>query len=47
VGHAVRVAASARPCDAFSEIRPAATMIEAGLADPRMKIEIEAVVGSG
>jgi enamine deaminase RidA (YjgF/YER057c/UK114 family) len=33
---------------AFSEIRPAATMIEAGLADPRMKIEIEvdAVIGS-
>jgi len=33
---------------AFGEIRPAATMIEAGLADPRMKIEIEvdAVVGS-
>jgi enamine deaminase RidA (YjgF/YER057c/UK114 family) len=25
----------------FDEIRPAATMIEAGLADPRMKIEIE------
>ena len=34
---------------AFGEIRPAATMFEAGLADPRMKIEIEveAVVGSG
>jgi len=33
---------------AFGEIRPAATMIEAGLADPRMKIEIEvdAIVGS-
>lgn len=27
---------------AFGDIRPAATMIEAGLADPRMKIEIEA-----
>ena len=27
--------------DFFGEIRPAATMIEAGLADPRMKIEIE------
>jgi enamine deaminase RidA (YjgF/YER057c/UK114 family) len=26
---------------AFGEIRPAATMISAGLADPRMKIEIE------
>jgi len=25
----------------FGDIRPAATMIEAGLADPRMKIEIE------
>ena len=33
---------------AFGEIRPAATMIEAGLVDPRMKIEIEvdAVIGS-
>ena len=27
---------------AFGDIRPAATMISAGLADPRMKIEIEA-----
>jgi enamine deaminase RidA (YjgF/YER057c/UK114 family) len=26
---------------AFGEIRPAATMIAAGLADPRMKIEVE------
>lgn len=26
---------------AFGEVRPAATMLEAGLADPRMKIEIE------
>ena len=26
---------------AFAEARPAATMIEAGLSDPRMKIEIE------
>jgi len=25
----------------FGEVRPAATMIAAGLADPRMKIEIE------
>jgi enamine deaminase RidA (YjgF/YER057c/UK114 family) len=25
----------------FSEVRPAATMISAGLAEPRMKIEIE------
>lgn len=33
---------------AFGEVRPAATMIEAGLADPRMKIEIEvdAIIGS-
>ena len=35
-----------RPCwpairQAFGTIRPAATMIEAGLLDPRMKIEIE------
>ena len=28
--------------EAFGEVRPAATMIAAGLADPRMKIEIEA-----
>jgi enamine deaminase RidA (YjgF/YER057c/UK114 family) len=27
--------------DYFGEVRPAATMISAGLADPRMKIEIE------
>lgn len=27
--------------EAFGEVRPAATMIEAGLSDPRMKIEIE------
>ncbi len=26
---------------AFADVRPAATMIEAGLADPRMRIEIE------
>ena len=34
---------------AFGEIRPAATMFEAGLADPRMRIEIEveAILGSG
>ena len=33
---------------AFGDIRPAATMIEARLADPRMKIEIEvdAIIGS-
>src|SRR5215210_6536860 len=33
----------------FGEIRPAATMISAGLADPRMRIEIEvtARIGSG
>ncbi len=35
-----------KPCwpilrERFGKIRPAATMIEAGLADPRMKIEIE------
>ena len=27
--------------EVFGEVRPAATMIQAGLADPRMKIEIE------
>jgi enamine deaminase RidA (YjgF/YER057c/UK114 family) len=27
---------------AFGEVRPAATMLMCGLADPRMKIEIEA-----
>lgn len=34
--------------EAFGRIRPAATMIEAGLADPRMRIEIEvdAIIGS-
>jgi enamine deaminase RidA (YjgF/YER057c/UK114 family) len=26
---------------AFGEVRPAATMIAAGLSDPRMKIEVE------
>jgi enamine deaminase RidA (YjgF/YER057c/UK114 family) len=33
----------------FGEVRPAATMISAGLADPRMRIEIEvtARIGSG
>jgi enamine deaminase RidA (YjgF/YER057c/UK114 family) len=33
---------------AFGEIRPAATMIQAGLADPRMRLEIEvdAIIGS-
>jgi enamine deaminase RidA (YjgF/YER057c/UK114 family) len=33
----------------FGEIRPAAMMISAGLADPRMRIEIEvtARIGSG
>jgi len=39
------------PClrSAFGAARPAATMIECGLADPKMKIEIEAdaVVGAG
>ena len=28
-------------CQHFGEVRPAATMIAAGLSDPRMKIEIE------
>ena len=32
---------------AFAEIRPAATMIEAGLSDPRMKIEIEVTAIKG
>ena len=34
---------------AFGGIRPAATMFEAGLADPRMKteIEVDAILGSG
>lgn len=31
----------------FGEIRPAATMISAGLADPRMKIEIEVTALKG
>ena len=33
---------------AFGDVRPAATMFEAKLADPRMKIEIEveAIIGS-
>jgi enamine deaminase RidA (YjgF/YER057c/UK114 family) len=31
----------------FSEIRPAATMLSAGLADPRMKIEIEVTALKG
>ena len=33
--------------EAFGEVRPAATMIEAGLADPRMKIEIEVTAVKG
>jgi enamine deaminase RidA (YjgF/YER057c/UK114 family) len=32
---------------AFGESRPAATMIEAGLSDPRMKIEIEVTALKG
>jgi enamine deaminase RidA (YjgF/YER057c/UK114 family) len=32
---------------AFGEARPAATMIAAGLADPRMKIEIEVTARRG
>jgi len=31
----------------FGEIRPAATMISAGLSDPRMKIEIEVTAHLG
>ncbi len=31
----------------FGEIRPAATMISAGLSDPRMKIEIEVTARKG
>jgi len=33
----------------FGEVRPAATMMSVGLADPRMRIEIEvtARIGSG
>lgn len=31
----------------FGEVRPAAMMIEAGLADPRMKIEIEVTALKG
>lgn len=39
-------AADFEPCwpvlrETFGEIRPAATMFQAGLADPRMRIEIE------
>ena len=49
-------AADFKPCwpvlrQHFGEVRPAATMISAGLADPRMKIEIEVtarrVTGAG
>jgi enamine deaminase RidA (YjgF/YER057c/UK114 family) len=32
---------------AFGDVRPAATMIAAGLADPRMKIEIEVTARRG
>ena len=32
---------------AFGEIRPAATMMSAGLADPRMRIEIEVTARRG
>ena len=31
----------------FGDVRPAAMMISAGLADPRMKIEIEATAMKG
>lgn len=33
--------------EAFGEIRPAAMMIEAGLSDPRMRIEIEVTAVTG
>ena len=33
--------------EVFGDIRPAATMISAGLADPRMKIEIEVTARTG
>lgn len=32
---------------AFGDVRPAATMMQAGLADPRMKIEIEVTARLG
>jgi enamine deaminase RidA (YjgF/YER057c/UK114 family) len=32
---------------AFGDVRPAATMISAGLADPRMRIEIEVTALKG
>jgi len=32
---------------AFGDVRPAATMIEAGLSDPRMRIEIEVTAMKG
>ncbi len=46
VRYIVPVAADFEPCwpvlrQRFGDIRPAATMIVAGLSDPRMKIEIE------
>ena len=34
-------------CKYFGDIRPAATMISAGLADPRMKIEIQVTARRG
>jgi enamine deaminase RidA (YjgF/YER057c/UK114 family) len=33
--------------EVFGEVRPAAMMIEAGLSDPRMKIEIEVTALKG
>ncbi len=46
VRYILPVTADFEPCwpvlrEYFGEVRPAATMISAGLSDPRMKIEIE------
>ncbi len=45
-------AAEFEPCwpvlrRAFGEVRPAATMLECGLADPRMRIEVEVTARLG
>lgn len=34
-------------CEVFDNVRPAATMFAAGLADPKMKIEIEVAARKG
>ncbi len=46
VNYVLPIVSDFEPCwpalrEAFGEVRPAAMMITAGLADPRMKIEIE------